>query len=177
MVENGKASGSSTTTGKIFEREADVVSSLERNSKLTKKKGKLKTQFILCEDGVDVGTFMISHDLYKFMDDMKISYKGVLSKKLLPDGFLVNYKTGSLYIIEKKFQKGPGSVDEKLQTCDFKRRQYLKLFGNTEFKRIEYVYLLNDWFKQECYSDTLQYINEVGCHYFFNEIPAEFLGF
>jgi hypothetical protein len=40
-----------------------------------------------------------------------------------------------------------GSVDEKLQTCDFKRKQYLKLVQPLGIK-VEYVYVLNDWFKQ-----------------------------
>ena len=33
----------------------------------------------------------------------------------------------TLFIIEVKYQQVEGSVDEKLQTCDFKRKQYLKL--------------------------------------------------
>lgn len=100
---------------------------------------------------------------------------GILSKKLLPDDAIVNFKNGTVYIIEKKFQHGSGSVDEKLQTCDFKKKQYQKLFRNHNAK-VEYCYICNDWFKQAIYKDVIGYIHSVGCHIFFNEIPLEFLG-
>lgn len=78
------------------------------------------------------------------------------------------------YIIEKKFQNSAGSVDEKLPGCDFKKRIYQKLFKNLNYK-VEYLYVLSDWFKQAQYRDVLEYIREVECHYFFNEIPLSFL--
>ena len=65
--------------------------------------------------------------------------------------------------------------DEKLQTCDFKRKQYLKLVQALELK-VEYVYVLNDWFKDPSYKDVLDYINSVNCHYKFNELPLAWLG-
>lgn len=37
-------------------------------------------------------------------------------------------QTTSLDIIEKKFQHGPGSVDEKLPNCDFKKKCWMSLF-------------------------------------------------
>ena len=46
----------------------------------------------------------------------------------------------TLFIIEVKYQQLAGSVDEKLQTCDFKRKQYLKLVNylglKVEYKRL-----------------------------------------
>ena len=41
---------------------------------------------------------------------------------------------------------------------------------------VEYVYILNDWFNDPVYRDVLDYIKSVGCHYFFSELPLEFLG-
>jgi hypothetical protein len=49
--------------------------------------------------------------------------------------------------IEVKYQQVAGSVDEKLQTCDFKLKQYLKLVASLGIK-VEYVYVLNNWFKK-----------------------------
>ena len=63
-------------------------------------------------------------------------------------------------------------MDEKLQTCDFKRRQYEKLFGVINFG-VRYIYLLCDWFRKPEYRDVLQYIHDVGCDYYFNEIPLD----
>nr|WP_252320048.1 hypothetical protein [Spiroplasma endosymbiont of Lariophagus distinguendus] len=67
------------------------------------------------------------------------------------------------------------SVDEKLQTCDFKRKQWQKLLSILNCK-IEYWYLLSDWFKKPEYKDTLNYIIDSNCRYFFNYIPLKELG-
>jgi len=77
--------------------------------------------------------------------------------------------------IEKKFQNANGSVDEKLQTFGFKLWQYSKLFNPLNIK-VKYFYVLSDWFKQNKYADTLEYMKKNNCNYFFNEIPSNFLG-
>lgn len=93
----------------------------------------------------------------------------------MPDNGLFIIVRDTLFIIEIKFQQVAGSVDEKLQTCDFKRKQYSKLVHKLNWK-VEYVYVLNDWFKQASYKDTLDYIHSMNCHYLFNEIPLKWLG-
>lgn len=123
-----------------------------------------------------VATLFQKHSLYKkFLEIKGIDYKKYISKKLLPDDAILIHSTSTLYIIEKKFQNSAGSVDEKLQTCDFKKKQYTKLLAPLEIK-VEYCYFLSDWFLKEEYNDVKQYINDVGCHYFFNNIPLSFLG-
>ena len=42
--------------------------------------------------------------------------------------------------------------------------------------KVEYFYLLSDWFKEYKYTDVLNYINSVGCYYYFNSIPLSDLG-
>ncbi len=81
----------------------------------------------------------------------------------------------TLYIIECKHQQVPGSVDEKLQTCDFKRKQYKKLMAPANID-VEYVYLLSNWFRKPGYKDVLDYIQSVGCDYYFEYIPLARLG-
>ena len=71
---------------------------------------------------------------------------------------------------ERNSRPGSGSVDEKLQTCHFKKRQYEKLVAPLGL-RVAFYYLLNDWFRNASYRDVLEYIEEVGCRYFFKEIP------
>ena len=75
-------------------------------------------------------------------------------------------KTNTLYVFEKKFQQTAGSADEKLQTCDFKKKQYQKMTKSLNMK-VEYTYILSDWFKQEMYADVLDYIKEMQCDYRF----------
>jgi hypothetical protein len=115
------------------------------------------------------------HDFYRFLEESKVDWQNMLSKKLLPDDAMLVIVRETLFIIEVKYQQVAGSVDEKLQTCDFKRKQYLKLVAQLGLK-VEYVYVLNDWFKKPEYKDVLGYIHSVNCHYKFNELPLAWLG-
>lgn len=114
--------------------------------------------------------------LYKNLLEPKgIDYKKIISKKLLPDDAILILKDKTLFIIEIKFQVVAGSVDEKLQTCDFKNEQYSKLLSPLGIS-VKYTYILCDWFKDQRYKDVLGYVKSVGCYYFFNELPLDFLG-
>jgi len=84
-------------------------------------------------------------------------------------------KANKWYEIFYENKKVAGSVDEKLQTCDFKRKQYLKLFAPLN-RKIEYIYILNDWFKKLEYKDVLDYIIIMGCRYYFNYLPLYEIG-
>ena len=111
--------------------------------------------------------------LYKMvLEPSGIDYRDYISKKLYPDEALLNLTNDTVYIIEKKFQHSAGSVDEKLQTCDFKKKQYQKLFKPLEIE-VEYFYVLNDYFDQPQYRDVFEYIVSAGCKFFFNEIPID----
>ena len=128
-------------------------------------------------DGVTrVGLSVQKHDFYKyFLIPHGIDFTEYNSKKWLPDECYVNLKTNTVFIIEKKFQNCAGSVDEKLPNCDFKKWEYEKLCNPIGFE-VEYLYVFNNWFLQDVYRDTLEYIRMVGCNYFYNEIPLDFLG-
>lgn len=126
------------------------------------------------KDGVVVAKYYEKHGLYKkFLEPKGINYKKILSKKLLPDGALLVDNT--LYIIEKKYQAGAGSVDEKLQTCDFKKKQYQKLLKPLNIS-VEFYYVLNDWFDKPDNKDVFEYIKSVGCKYFIEELPFNEIG-
>jgi len=105
-----------------------------------------------------------------------VNWRELISKKMLPDEALLNLQNQTLLIIEKKFQNCAGSVDEKLQTCDFKKKQYQKLFTPIGLS-VEYIYVCNDWFLKDEYRDVRNYIVSVGCRIYFNEIPLPDLGF
>ncbi|MBX2965342.1 MAG: hypothetical protein KF845_04290 [Cyclobacteriaceae bacterium] len=126
------------------------------------------------KDGEVVAHYFEKHGLYKQLLEIRgINYSDYISKKLLPDGALLVEDT--IYIIEKKFQSGSGSVDEKLQTCDFKRKQYVKLFSPININ-VQFYYVLNDWFDQPSNRDVFDYIRSVGCDYFIEELPLNRLG-
>ena len=123
-----------------------------------------------------VAEFYGKHKLYKnLLEPNGIDYSKIISKKLLPDEAILILSGKTLYIIEIKFQEVTGSVDEKLQTCDFKNKQYSKLLEPLGIS-VKYVYILSDWFKKDQYKDVLNYVESVGCYYFFHELPLDFLG-
>ena len=123
-----------------------------------------------------IGLSIPKNNLYKnFLEKEKIDYKKYNSKKWLPDEAFLNNKTKTIYIIEKKYQECSGSVDEKLPNCDFKKKEYEKLFNPIEIK-VNYIYVFNDWFKQDVYRDVLKYILDTGCEYYYGKIPFEALG-
>lgn len=115
--------------------------------------------------------------MHRFLENppYSIRWQEHLSKRLEPDNALFVVLRDTLFIIEVKYQQAAGSVDEKLQTCDFKRKQYAKLVHRLGW-RVEYVYILNDWFRKPSYQDVLAYIHSVNCHYVFNELPFAWLG-
>ena len=80
-----------------------------------------------------------------------------------------------MYIIECKHQQVSGSVDEKIQTCDFKRKEYMKLLAPANID-VEYIYILDDWFRDPKYKDQLDYIISVHCQYYFQYVPLKKLG-
>lgn len=124
--------------------------------------------------GLVLGYSKSKRDFIQFLDERDVDLS-VNSDTLLPDDAFINIMNRTIYIIEKKFQSVPGSVDEKLQTCLYKKNQYHKLVSQIGYD-IAYTYVLNDWFQQPKYIDVLKYIEDVGCSYFFNELPLEFLG-
>lgn len=129
---------------------------------------------MIMKNDVLVAEYFEKHGIYKkLLNEFGVNYKNIISKKLLPDAAILKDKT--IYIIEKKYQNGAGSVDEKLQTCDFKKRQYQKLFNPIGIQ-VEYYYVLSNFFNQECYKDVFEYIESVGCKYFFEVLPLEEIG-
>lgn len=172
MIKDG-VGGNATLTGLNFENKVDLITLLKQTKGYRVEKSTIGHNVFFNQQ--KVARCFKKYDFYKFLDENKIDHKKILSKKLLPDDALLVIIRETLFIIEVKYQQVAGSVDEKLQTCDFKRKQYLKLVQPLGIK-VEYVYVLNDWFENPSYKDVLDYINSVNCHYKFNELPLSWLG-
>ncbi|MEK7557789.1 MAG: hypothetical protein AAB530_01100 [Patescibacteria group bacterium] len=168
MINKGKGGGN-TITGLNFERGRDITSLVKNLN------GYSVNDSIIYFNKKEVAKSFKKHGLYVYLKSQGIDYKKLISKKLLPDEAIYVICNNTLFIIEMKFQKVGGSVDEKLQTCDFKKKQYRKLMAPLNIE-IEYVYILNDWFKKPEYKDTLDYIISVGCQYYFHYLPLQKLG-
>lgn len=168
-MKKGGVGGGNTLTGLNFERERDFLSVLD------KSKGYSIKDNIIYFKNKEVARNYRKNSLYKYLESRGVDYKNHISKKLLPDDAIYVIKNNTLFIIEMKFQTVAGSVDEKLQTCDFKLKQYKKLMSTLNID-VEYIYILNDWFRKPEYKDVLDYIISVGCDYYFEYLPLKRLG-
>jgi len=169
MIKGG-VGGAKTQTGLEFEKRINL------REVFSKVKDYSISGSDLLYRGKSVAKLFKKNEIYnRFLKDLKVNWSEKLSKKMLPDETIFVLANKTLFIVEMKFQKVAGSVDEKLQTCDFKKKQYQKLFSGTDIK-IEYCYILNDWFMHPSYKDTLNYVTSVDCKYFFSTLPFEYLG-
>lgn len=171
----GGTGGARTKTGLSFESKTDVRALFDSLPGYSTRQDKDRAGVDVLFDGRLVARCFKKNAFYAFLDEIGVDWQNILSRKLLPDDALLVVVRETLFIIEVKYQQVPGSVDEKLQTCDFKRKQYQKLLRAHDIK-VEYVYVLNDWFKSPGYRDVLEYISSVNCHYKFNELPLAWLG-
>ncbi|RRD31851.1 hypothetical protein EII38_03625 [Streptococcus minor] len=192
-MKKGGVGGANTKTGLTFELQTDLPTFIanqkdynviendfdfvisKKTGKLLKYKRKKVARWLVEFKGKRVAEIFQQHGLYRYFDEVKLDYKKVISRKLLPDDSIFVIDNNTVFIIEKKTQNGSGSVDEKLQTCDFKLKQYKKLFSPLN-KEVKYYYLLDDWFLQPSYKDVLDYIISVGCEYRFKYLPLKEFG-
>jgi len=169
MIKGGKGGGN-TRTGLIFEGKTDLSVFLGNQPHYR------VIGYDVFYDDEKVAEVYKKHKFYSvFLKKLGIVWERFISKQLLPDDSIFVLLNNTLFIIECKHQQIAGSVDEKLQTCDFKKKQYKKLMSSANID-VEYIYLLDDWFRDEKYRDVLNYIHSVDCDYYFEYIPLHRLG-
>lgn len=161
--------GGNTITGLNFERGKDILTIL------SKTRGYSVRGNVIYYKGEEVARSYRKYGLYKFLESQGVDYRKIISKKLLPDEAIYVIVKNTLYVIEMKYQEVTGSVDEKLQTCDFKKKQYKKLMAPLNIE-VEFIYILSDWFRKSEYKDVLDYVISVGCQYYFQYLPLQKLG-
>lgn len=174
-MKSGGLGGEKTLTGLVFEKKVDFQKLITAIPGYEVRKIPDKAGVGVFFEGKLVARCFKKYDFYRFLSESNVDWKGILTKRLVPDNALLVIVRETMFIIEVKYQQVTGTVDEKLQTCDFKRKQYLKLVSPLGLK-VEYVYVLSEWFKSKRYKDTLDYIHSVNCHYKFNELPLAWLG-
>ena len=168
-MKTGGIGGANTKTGLAFEGKTDILTFLSKQKNYTVDGN------IIYYNGKEVARTYKKYAFYKLLEEKNIDWKKIISKRLLPDDAIFVIIKNTLYIIEVKFQKVAGSVDEKLQTCDFKKKQYQKLLAPLNID-VEYIYILSDWFRKPEYRDVLNYIHSVNCFYYFEYLPLEKIG-
>ena len=195
-VKNISGGGANTNkNGLQFEQDTDLKKAFEESEFdvkrmppiiINKKTDKSYKVYSISKGDKLFGYVMQKHNLYRhfglneYEDAVnKIAkWQKLISRQLLPDDVFYNVNEKTLYIIEKKFQSGPGSVDEKLQTFGFKLYEYNKLFkAETGIKNIKYYYLLSNFYNDVKYKDILEYIKkDEKCGYYFEQLPLSAIG-
>lgn len=168
MKAGGKG-GANTRTGLIYEDKVDLATFIAKQKKYTVKD---------CDVlylGECVAHIFKKYAFNTFLETRGIDWRQHLSKQLLPDNAIHVIVNNTMFILEVKTQHTVGSVDDKLQTCDYKKKQYKKLLFQQNME-MEYIYILDEWFRQPKYKDVLDYVISVGCQYYFNYISLQKLG-
>lgn len=168
MVKGGTGGGN-TITGLIYEGEVDLPTYLARQKDYAVRGAEVYYK------GALVAHVFKKSGFYKFLEERGIVWSDYISCRLYPDNCIYVIVNNTLFVIEVKHQSTAGSVDEKLQTCDFKRKQYRRLLSRLNIE-VEYVYILSSWFRHPRYKDVLDYIISVNCQYYFDYIPLQKLG-
>ena len=169
-MKKGGIGGANTKTGLYFEGKVDFLTFIKNQKNYT------VTGNTIFFKNKEVATSFKKYGLYKYLEEHGVDYKQIVSARLLPDDAIFVIANNTLFVLEIKFQEVAGSTDEKLQTCDFKVRQYRKLLAPLNIE-VEYIYILNDWFRKPEYKDVLDYIISVkGCSYYFNYLPLKKIG-
>ena len=172
-MRKGGFGGGNTKTGLVFEGKADFLTLLGFIEGYQVRQAEIG--FDVLFDGEVVAHTYKKNGLYKFLGSQGVDWTKIVSKRLLPDDAIYVIRDNTIYIIELKYQEVAGSVDEKLQTCDFKKKQYQKLFSELNYE-VEFVYILDNWFRNEKYRDVLDYVISVGCKYYFEYLPLQKIG-
>jgi hypothetical protein len=170
MIKGGTGGKNPLINGLEFEKRMDLA------SRFARVPGYQVINGAVFFKGKKVAEIYKKYKLYKnFLEPRGVNARTIFSKLLLPDDAIYIFSSQTLFIIEQKYQAGSGSVDEKLQTCDFKIKQYKKLLTPLGVK-VRYAYVLCDWFNVPANRDVFKYIQDVGCDYFFEILPLDFLG-
>lgn len=176
MINTHGGGAQTNKNGLKFEQDTSlhtaIVNAGFATTKISKGNNSVSTHKIYDNDA-EIGIITSKQQMYKYvLEPMGVDFKKCISKQLQPDDAYISHKNKEVCIIEKKFQSTSGSVDEKLQTCDYKKWEYEKLWKPLGYN-VRYIYVLNDWFQKPEYRDVLEYITMKGCEYYFNEIPVE----
>lgn len=170
-MKKGGTGGANTKTGLLYEGQVDLLTFIS-----SKKDYSVKNHIVFYK-GEEVAKTFKKFELYDYLEENGINYKKYISKRLLPDDSIFVIVNNTFFILEIKHQSVAGSTDEKLQTCDFKIKQYRKLLSRLNVE-VQFIYILNrDWFDKPIYKDVLDYIISIaGCSYYFDYLPLHKIG-
>ena len=133
---------------------------------------------IINEDATKIKTVKFNGSLESYMTGKKSQFHPVMKQRsseyneipLLhgtkqPDQWFIHLDKKLCFIIEIKYQNGPGSVNEKLQTPTNKLRRLKKMYPDFQ---ILYIYGLSPWFRDNCVAE-IEDLGEDNIPYFWGD--------
>ncbi|KRN75659.1 hypothetical protein IV73_GL000151 [Weissella kandleri] len=160
MIKGGSGGEKTNLNGLTFENSTDLVSKINddlsdkyeikehifpKSFKSVFKKNKNIWDVYRKDEDKKIGIITKKKQFYNVLREI-YNLENIHSKTWEPDEAFFNLERGTVFIVEKKFQTGPGSVDEKLFGFNAKRIIYQEIF-NQEDKEpnipIEFATLLN----------------------------------
>lgn len=161
-MKQGGTGGSNTKTGSQFENEVmtKLLNYLTQNGYSVEGDEVKKNH-------ISIASFYKQRGFYKFLQEYVINW----DVEKIPDIAIYVKSSKTLFIIECKNQNRSGSTDEKIATGHF----YKWLYNRLPNMKVEYIYFLNDWFKNTKYKTILEYNREIGVHYFFDNQYQELI--
>jgi hypothetical protein len=163
MIKGGKGGANTNASGLPFEMKTDLKKLLEASGYEVKKE-----QVLL--NGKIIGELASQNRIYAFLDNKDTIVPPPRVGRLRPDEALYISESDTLFIVEKKNQTVGGSTDEKIQTAVYKMYYYNMLLEGTGIK-LKFMYLLNNWFRDEKYELVIDWLDKNGVAVYFEEIP------
>lgn len=187
MLKGNKYGGGANTNknGRGFEGLTDLADSIRTNligkynidEKTMADKKKLKVYLIydlLRKE--PVGGIYQQSRLYDWLKAQDIDYKKYNSKRWMPDEAFINDRNKTVYIVEKKYQSGSGSVDEKVFGFPNKRRFYQRMVNDLDYQ-VEFIFLGNSsYWAEPRMRDYIIAMREDGVRVMFDDYEYEWLG-
>lgn len=168
MIKGGTGGARTNENGLAFERKTSLTKAFTNAGYCVQKDGR-----VILESGNELQIVSGNKFIPFVVELLKLDLTKIdLSHYLKPDGALVNHTTKTIFIIEKKYQQVSGSVDEKIQTGPYKRHWYRTLVENTDYE-IEFLYVLNSWFKQDKYKTPIDWLRSAGIGVHFEKLDLE----
>ena len=163
MIKGGKGGANTNASGLPFEMKTDLKKLLEASGYEVKKEQVLR-------NGKIIGELASQNRIYAFLDNKDTIVPPPRVGRLRPDEALYISESDTLFIVEKKNQTVGGSTDEKIQTAVYKMYYYNMLLEGTGIK-LKFMYLLNNWFRDEKYELVIDWLDKNGVAVYFEEIP------
>lgn len=201
FLKKGGIGGANTNiNGLKFEHRTDLASSIDSNlSKEYKlEEHVFKKQLIVnskspvfdvirLKDNFHIGVITNQNQFYNVLYDT-YGLKNINHKRWKPDEVFFNFEANTIFIVEKKWQSGPGSVDEKIFGFVNKRRLYQNNFNQLAKEpkpTVEFSALFNsDWWLKggpnsengKHYQDYFDNLRIDGIKIFFDEYEYWWFG-